>query len=205
MSEAEPAEPDADAETPEKTGPSFSEQVEDLIGAVGEDELLEIEEPDALETEAIKRVEIRNEYEPGVEELDDTKATGNELDRLYNEEALSLADIGRLYYTTDATIQRRMEQHGLERRGNRAELSKGELIDELQALAVDINDVSDFDEFQELAEKGEATQPTTTAMTEEGSHSAHTYYNHFDSWADAVEAAGAMVVDVPDKDEADDE
>lgn len=208
MSEAEPeveeTEAEDDAAPEEDSEPSFSEKVEQLIESVDEDELRDIEEPDDVEREAIKRIDIRAEYTAELDELDDTESTHDELDRLYNDEGLSLMDIGRLYRSTDATIQRRMEQHGLDRRGNRAELTEEELVDEMQRLAVEINDnVSDFEEYQELAAEGKVDSPTTTAMTDVGNHSAHTYYNYWDSWDQAVEGAGATVADVEDdEDEA---
>ena len=204
MAEAEPetAETDQDDEqTEEDSEPSFSEQAEDLVGSLGLDGLEEIEDPDELEAEALKRAQIRDEYDAELEELDDTEETEGELDRLYNAEGLSLAQIGYLYGATDATIQRRMEQHGLERRGNRAELTADELIEAVQDLAVAINGVEDLEEYRELADAGEAIRPTTTRMTDEGRHSAHTYYNHFDGWDEVIEAAGLEVADVGDEEE----
>ena len=205
MSEAVPETEKVEEEDEQDETPSLSEQAEELFETVGADELLEIEEPDDVEAEAIKRAEIRADYDAELDELNDTQDTHDELDRLYNDEELSLANIGRLYRSTDATIQRRMEQHGLSRRGNRAELSKEQLIDEAQRLAVEINNADDFEHFRDLADAGEAETVTTTKMTDEGRHSAHTYYNYFDSWSDVQDAANLNVAEVEDEDNEDDD
>jgi len=205
MSEAVPETEKVEEEDEQDETPSLSKQAEELFETVGADELLEIEEPDDVEAEAIKRVEIRADYDAELDELDDTQDAHDELDRLYNDEELSLANIGRLYRSTDATIQRRMEQHGLPRRGNRAELSKEQLIDEAQCLAVEINNADDFEHFRDLADAGEAETVTTTKMTDEGRHSAHTYYNYFDSWSDIQDAANLNVAEVEVEDEDDDD
>lgn len=216
MSGAEQTESDDDEEQQEQEQerePTFHEKVREVIDDIGADELIDADPDglDDLETEARAVALLEEEHDLEVEELDDTQATHDELDRLYNEEGLSLIDIGRLTGKTDATIQRRMEQHGLERRGSRNEISEDVLVEAMQQLAVDINDVEDFDEYQELAQdpetSGDVKVPTTTAMGEEGPHSAHTYYNYFDSWSDAVEQSGAAAVEPAEdeEEEGDDE
>lgn len=209
MSGAEQTETDGGEEQQEQERePTFHEKVRGIIEDRGADELIDADpdELDDLGAEARAVALLEEEHDLEVEELDDTQATHDELDRLYNDEGLSLIDIGRLTGKTDATIQRRMEQHGLERRGSRNEISEDVLVEAMQQLAVDINDVDDFDEYQELAQdpgtSGDVKVPTTTAMGDEGPHSAHTYYNYFDSWSDAVEQSGAAAVEPePEEDE----
>jgi len=208
MSEAEnpdETQDEAQDEEQEESEPSFRERVAEIDVADARDKLPD--ERTAEEKEAIKVAEINEDYERGLDSLgspsDEVEA---ELDRLYNELGLSLEDIGRLYDVTDATVQRKMEQNGLERRGSRTELSEEDLIEALRDLAVSNGGFDTYEDFVEAAEAGDeaAVTPTTTLMTDEGAHSAHTYYSHWDSWAEAVKEAG-VDVDVLAPDDEDDE
>lgn len=157
------------------------------------DELREaVEDDDAevseIERKAVRRDRLLDDHGKDLDELADDEATRDELQRLYNEEGLSLVDIGLMYGSTDATIQRRMEQHGLERRGNRAEISRDSLVDAYLDLACEQAQADDVGELAGAVEAGEFELPTTTDMTNEGPHSAHTYYNYWDSWDDLVAA-----------------
>jgi hypothetical protein len=211
MSEADPeAEEAAEDETEEETEtePTFYEKVQAVIdeGRITELREADPEELSDVEQEALEVKDLENDYSTNIDELDDSQETHDELDRLYNDENLSLIDIGRLFRTTDATVQRRMEQHELPRRGSRNEISKERLVEAYFDLAYEMNQADSPEELAELVESGDAHMPTTTEMGEQGAHSAHTYYNYFDGW-DAVKQAAydELGAKPPADDEADDE
>lgn len=217
MSEAEPeveadeAEADNDEAEQEESEPTFYEQVQEVIddGRITELREADPEELSDVEKEAIAVKDLENDYTLNIDELDETEATRDELDRLYNDENLSLIDIGRLFRTTDATVQRRMEQHELPRRGSRNEIPQEDLLEAYVDLACEMNEVDDAAELAALIESGDAHMPTTTEMGEQGPHSAHTYYNFYDGWSAVQEAVydhvDAEPPEEPEEDEADDE
>ena len=214
MSEAEPeveadeAEADNDEAEQEETEPTFYEQVQEVIddGRITELREADPEELSDVEKEAIAVKDLENDHSTNIDELDETEATHDELDRLYNDENLSLIDIGRLFRTTDATVQRRMEQHELPRRGSRNEIPQEDLLEAYVDLACEMNEADDAAELASLIESGDAHMPTTTEMGEQGPHSAHTYYNFYDGWSAVQEAVFDHVgAQPPEDDESDDE
>jgi hypothetical protein len=209
MSEADPEAEEATEEeqTEEETEPTFYEEVQEVIdeGRITELREADSEELTDVEKEALAVKNLENDYDAEIDELDDSQETHDELDRLYNDEGLSLIDIGRLFRTTDATVQRRMEQHELPRRGSRNEISQERLVEAFFDLAYEMNEADSPEELAELVESGDAHMPTTTEMGEQGAHSAHTYYNYFDGW-DAVKQAAYDELDAqPPEDDGDDE
>lgn len=209
MSEAEPEVEADEAEEETETEPTFYEKVQQVIddGRITELREADPEELSDVEKEAIAVKDLENKYTLNIDELDETEATHDELDRLYNDENLSLIDIGRLFRTTDATVQRRMEQHELPRRGSRNEIPQEKLLDAYVDLACEMNEVDTAEELADLIESGDAHMPTTTEMGEQGPHSAHTYYNFYDGWGAVKEAVFDYVGAQPpeDDDEADSE
>lgn len=214
MSEAEPeveadeAEAEADEAEQEETEPTFYEKVQAVLdeGRITELREADSEELSDVEKEALAVKDLENQYDTNIDELDETEATHDELDRLYNDEGLSLIDIGRLFRTTDATIQRRMEQHELPRRGSRNEIPQEDLLEAYVDLACEMNSANDADELADLIESGDAHMPTTTEMGEQGPHSAHTYYNFYDGWSAVKEAVyDHLDAQPPEDDESEEE
>jgi len=79
----------------------------------------------------------------------------------------------RVYYNHFDSWQNALEQAGYEPRPPQEEISKPDLIEELQRLGDELG-----------------KQPTIHEMNEHGNYWGSTYKNHFDSWAAAIEAAG---------------
>lgn len=212
MSEAEPEADGADdqeeqADEQTETEPTFYERVDEVLAEGDVDALAEEDAEDLtdVEKEAVEVAALEQEHTTQIDTLDDSQATHDELDRLYNDEGLSLVDIGRLFRTTDATVQRRMEQHELERRGSRNEIPEEDLVEAYIDLACELSGADTADELAELVEEGEATMPTTTQMGEQGPHSAHTFYNYFDGWEDVKQNIYDEIGAQPPEDEDEDE